>query len=65
MNDLMTLLVIRDELQKQKEFAKKNASHQWSGLQAAMNIVHNAIQLEMDERNAEYEAMEKSMQEAV
>ena len=65
MNDLMTLLVIRDELQKQKEFAKKNASHQWSGLQAAMNIVHNAIQLEMDERNADYDAMQKSMQEAV
>ena len=65
MNDLMTLLVIRDELQKQKEFAKKNARHQWSGLQAAMNIVHNAIQLEMDERNADYEAMQKSMQEAV
>ena len=60
MNDLMTLLVIRDELQKQKEFAKKNASHQWSGLQAAMNIVHNAIQLEMDERNA-YAELEEAI----
>lgn len=59
MNDLMTLLVIRDELHKQKEFAKKNAPHQWSGLQAAMNIVHKAIQLEVDERNeyAEKEAV--------
>ena len=60
MNDLMTLLVIRDELQKQKEFAKKNAAHQWSGLQAAMNIVHNAIQLEMDERNA-YAELEEAV----
>ena len=60
MNDLMTLLVIRDELQKQKEFAKKNARHQWSGLQAAMNIVHNAIQLEMDERNA-YAELEEAI----
>ena len=54
MNDLMTLLVIRDELQKQKEFAKSNARHQWSGLQAAMNIVQNAIQLEVDHRDKEY-----------
>lgn len=60
MNDLMTLLVIRDELQKQKEFAKQNARHQWSGLQAAMNIVHNAIQLEMDERNA-YAELEEAI----
>ena len=60
MNDLMTLLVIRDELQKQKEFAKQNARHQWSGLQAAMNIVHNAIQLEMDERNA-YAELEEAV----
>ena len=60
MNDLMTLLVIRDELQKQKEFAKQNARHQWSGLQAAMNIVQNAIQLEMDERNA-YAELEEAV----
>ena len=50
MNDLYTLLVVRDELQKQKEFAKQNARHQWTGLQAAMNIVQQAIQLEMDDR---------------
>ena len=60
MNDLMTLLVIRDELQKQKEFAKQNARHQWTGLQAAMNIVQNAIQLEMDERNA-YAELEEAV----
>ena len=51
MNDLYTLLVVRDELQKQKEFAKQNARHQWSGLQAAMNIVQKAIQCEMDSRD--------------
>jgi hypothetical protein len=57
MNDLMTLLTIRDELQKQKEFAKSNARHQWSGLQAAMNIVQRAIQLEVDDRNNQKEAV--------
>ena len=57
MNDLYTLLVVRDELQKQKEFAKQNARHQWSGLQAAMNIVQNAIQLEIDDRDKELDKM--------
>jgi hypothetical protein len=57
MHDLMTLLAIRDELQKQKEFAKSNARHQWSGLQAAMNIVQRAIQLEVDDRNNQQEAV--------
>jgi len=50
MTDLMTLLTIRDELEKAKKFAKANARHQWTGLQAAMNIVQNAIQKELDEQ---------------
>ena len=54
MNDLMTLLVIRDELEEARKFAKANARHQWTGLQAAMNIVQNAIQSELDHRDREY-----------
>lgn len=54
MTDLMTLCAVRDELEKQKEFAKSNARHQWTGLQAAMNIVQNAIQKEVDHRDAYY-----------
>ena len=50
MNDLYTLLTVRDELQKCKEFAKSNARHQWTGLQAASNKVHELIQKELDEQ---------------
>ena len=50
MNDLYTLLTVRDELDLAKKFAKQNARHQWTGLQAAMNIVQNAIQKELDEQ---------------
>jgi len=50
MNDLYTLLTVRDELEHAKKFAKANARHQWTGLQAAMNIVQNAIQKELDEQ---------------
>ena len=52
MNDLYTLLTVRDELEKAKKFAKSNARHQWTGLQAAMNIIQNAIQAEVDFRDA-------------
>jgi hypothetical protein len=51
MNDLYTLLTVRDELDLAKKFAKQNARHQWTGLQAAMNIVQNAIQKELDEQD--------------
>jgi hypothetical protein len=50
----MTLLTIRDELEKAKKFAKANARHQWTGLQAAMCIVQQAIQKETDHRDAYY-----------
>ena len=50
MNDLYTLLQVRDELEKAKKFAKSNARHQWTGLQAASNAVHRLIQKELDEQ---------------
>ena len=52
MNDLYTLLQVRDELEKAKKFAKSNARHQWTGLQAASNAVHHLIQSAMDERES-------------
>lgn len=58
MNDLYTLLQVRDELEKNYEFAKKfeSAKHQWSGLLAARNMIHRMIQKELDERNKQQEA---------
>ena len=58
MNDIYTLLQVRDELEKQYEFAKKfeSAKHQWSGLLAARNLIHRMIQEEMDARNDQEEA---------
>ena len=56
MHDLYTLLTVRDELELAKKFAKSNARHQWTGLQAAMNIVQNAIQKELDEREEQARA---------
>ena len=46
MNDLYTLLQVRDELEKNYEFAKQfeSAKHQWSGLLAARNTIHRMIQ---------------------
>ena len=54
MNDLYTLLQVRDELEKNYEFAKKfeSAKHQWSGLLAARNTIHRMIQSAMDERES-------------
>lgn len=51
MNDLYTLLQVRDELEKAKKFSKSNARHQWTGLQAASNAVHRLIQSAVDERD--------------
>jgi len=58
MNDLYTLLQVRDELEKNYEFAKKfeSAKHQWSGLLAARNMIHRMIQEELDVRNNREEA---------
>ena len=58
MNDLYTLLQVRDELEKNYEFAKKfeSAKHQWSGLLVARNMIHRMIQEELDERNKQQEA---------
>ena len=50
MNDLYTLLTVRDELEKARKFAKANARHQWTGLQAAQNVVQRLIQEETDEQ---------------
>ena len=54
MNDLYTLMQVRDELEKNYEFAKKfeSAKHQWSGLLAARNTIHRMIQSAMDERES-------------
>jgi len=52
MNDLYTLLTVRDELDLAKKFAKQNARHQWTGLQAAMNTVQRLIQKELDEQES-------------
>lgn len=56
MNDLYTLLQVRDELEKTYEFAKSNSKHQWSGLLAARNMIHRMIQEELDARNDQEEA---------
>jgi hypothetical protein len=58
MNDLYTLLQVRDELEKNYEFAKKfeSARHQWSGLLAARNVIHRMIQEEVDARDNQEEA---------
>ena len=53
MNDVYTLLQVRDELEKHYEFAKKfeSAKHQWSGLLAARNMIHRMLQEALDERD--------------
>ena len=53
MNDLYTLLQVRDEIEKNYEFAKQfeSAKHQWSGLLAARNTIHRMIQSALDERD--------------
>lgn len=58
MNDLYTLLQVRDELEKNYEFAKKfeSAKHQWSGLLSARNLIHRMIQEEIDARENQEEA---------
>ena len=56
MNDLYTLLQVRDELEKAKQFAKSNARHQWTGLQSASNVVHRLIQKELDEQEKQERA---------
>ena len=60
MNDIYTLLQVRDELEKDYEFAKKfeSAKHQWSGLLAARNTIHRMIQDAMDERNHYMDVLE-------
>ena len=64
MNDIYTLLTIRDEIYEQYQIAKKeagqstdprersNARHQWSGLQTALSLVEQKIQAEMDFRDS-------------
>ena len=54
MNDIYTLLTIRDEIYEQYQIAKKrnNARHQWSGLLAALSLVEQKIQAEMDFRDS-------------
>ena len=59
MNDLYTLLSLRDDVYAAYENAKKHDSmrHQWSGLLATLNILHKKIQEETDRRDryaAEY-----------
>lgn len=53
MNDLYTLLSLRDDVQAAYENAKKHNSmrHQWSGLLATLNILHKKIQEETDRRD--------------
>ena len=52
MNDLYTLCTIRDEIYAQYQVAKKrnNSRHQWSGLLAALSLVEQKIQTEVDYR---------------
>jgi hypothetical protein len=54
MNDIYTLLTIRDEIYEQYQIAKKrnNSRHQWSGLLAALSLVEQKIQAEMDFRDS-------------
>ena len=60
MNDLYTLLVVRDELEKDYQYAKTHskARSQWSGLLAARNTIHRLIQEATDERNAHMDMLE-------
>ena len=53
MNDLYTLCTIRDEIYEQYQIAKKrnNSRHQWSGLLAALSLVEQKIQTEIDYRD--------------
>jgi len=53
MNDLYTLCTIRDEIYAQYQTAKarNNTRHQWSGLLAALSIVEQKIQTEVDYRD--------------
>ncbi len=53
MNDLYTLLSLRDDVHAAYENAKKHNSmrHQWSGLLATLNILHRRIPEEMDRRD--------------
>ena len=53
MNDLYTLLSLRDDVYAAYENAKKHDSmrHQWSGLLATLNIIQRKIQEEMDSRD--------------
>ena len=53
MNDLYTLLTLRDDVYAAYENAKKHDSmrHQWSGLLATLNIIQRKIQEEMDSRD--------------
>ena len=57
MNDLYTLLSLRDDVHAAYENAKKHDSmrHQWSGLLATLNIIQRKIQEETDRRD-EYAA---------
>ena len=47
MNDLFTLLTLRDAIYQDYETAKEK---NWSGLQAALSIVEQKIQAELDSR---------------
>ena len=60
MNDLYTLLSLRDDVYAAYENAKKHDSmrHQWSGLLATLNILHKKIQEATDERNAHMDLLE-------
>ena len=53
MNDIMTLVSLRDELFAAYEQAKKRSgpNHQWSGLLAALNIVEANIEKETNARD--------------
>ena len=54
MSDLFTLLSLRDDIYAQYQIAKKrnNTRHQWSGLLAALSLVEQKIQAEMDFRDS-------------
>lgn len=56
MNDLFTLLTLRDAIYQDYETAKEK---NWSGLQVALSIVEQKIQAELDSRE------EYAMQEDV
>ena len=54
MNDLYTLLQLRDDVHAAYENAKRHDSmrHQWSGLLATLNILQRKIQEATDERES-------------